>query len=444
MVGAGLAGLATAASLRAAGVSRVAVLERGADVAAFWSGHYDRLQLHSPWHDLPHDGGLRRRWRAFLRRDELVAYLQAYAKHHDLYPLLSVGQAVERVAREGDRWTVETATHRFRAPFVAVATGAQRVPHVPEIPGREVFRGEVVHSRAYRNARPYRGRRVLVVGSGNSAAEIALELAERGAAAVSLWVRAPRHFISLRGFKALAPIARWVGWDFSERMKLRYHAIDRSQPAFRRALERRDRLFRHLSLDLARFGIRKPADGPMVQMYTRGRVPVFDQGTVPLIRAGRIRVVDGNERPLVRFTPGGLQLGDREERFDAVVLATGFRAGLREFLSDAERLLAFDAGLGDHLPRTNLRCRSSVEPGLFFPGFDLTPIGGLSLGLWGWEVGQEIARLLQATRSPGPGLLEASTPRALPTPAAAQSGGMPSRSPCAARYSRTARSVSAS
>lgn len=389
VVGAGFAGLATAAALREQAVEFV-LLEQGAEVGAFWAGHYDRIRLHSPGHDLPHDGGLRARFARFLGRDDLLAYLQAYAKRHDLYAHALFGQRVRAATASRGTWTVETETHRFSATCLVVATGAQRAPVCAPIPERERFRGFVIHSRGYRNPTAYRGARVLVVGSGNSAAEIALDLSA-GGATPTLWVRGPRHFVPLAHVARLAWAWSRVPSRAREALLDRAHGIRRHSPAFRAAIARRDRLFAPWSLDLSRHGIRRPERGPLLEMYEGGRVPVYDQGTAAAIAAGRIAVVDGNERPLVAFAERGVWLGDRAEPFDGVVLATGFAPGLEQLLPDHERLVALDPAFGVRMPITDGNARSTVEPTLFFPGFDLSSIGGLGLGRWGWEVGTTIA-----------------------------------------------------
>lgn len=389
VIGAGMAGLATAAALRGAGVDFV-LLEQGPDVGAFWSGHYDRIRLHSPWHDLPHDGGLRHRFGMLLGRDDLVAYLRAYAKHHALFEHAAFGQRVLCAARGRNGWDVDTATHRFSAPYLVVATGAQRVPVRVEVPGRERFRGAVLHSRDYRNGIPFRGARVLIVGSGNSAAEIALDLAHAGAHP-ALWVRGPRHFVPLRAMARMGRVAAWLPSKLVERAKDRAHAVRRADPRFPAVLRQRDALFEAIGIDLEAYGIERPALGPMSEMYLRGRVPVYDQGTAAAIRAGRIAVIDGKQRPLVRFTASGMRLGDRDEPYEAIVLATGFHAGLAEFLAEPERLVAWDAPFRTTLPITDGNGRSAVEPTLFFPGFDLSSLGGLALGRWGFDVGRMIA-----------------------------------------------------
>ena len=90
-----------------------------------------------------------------------------------------------------------------------------------------------------------------------------------------------------------------------------------------------------------------------------------------------------------------MRFPDDEQRFDTVILATGFRHGLEEFLADSDRLLERHPDLGLVVPRFDGRCRSSVEPSLFFPGFNLTLNGGISMGLWGWEAGEQIATALR-------------------------------------------------
>ena len=391
VIGAGFAGLSLAAALRSHGIDNFTVLEQGSGVGAFWAGNYDRIRLHSPWHDLPRDGGLRKRYGMFLKRDELLEYFRAYASHHQLAPHLHFNERVRRVRRVDSRWQVETEHGSSTSWYLVVATSAFRTPVVPEIPGSDSFRGTLMHSRAYRNGVPFRGKRVLVVGSGNSAAEIALDLVESGAAEVKMWVRGPRHFLPLRTMRPVMRLLRLLGADFSNRAWDKAHRLTRVDPEFRPTIRRKDKAFSRFSQDLSRFGIRKPTDGPLTEMLVKGRVPVFDQGALPLIRKGKIKIVDGNVYPIRGFTTAGVRLGDGEHAFDAVILATGFKPGLDEFLEDHQRLVAWDEERRQFLPITDGRCRSTVEPTLFFPGFDFSATGGFGLGRWGWEVGQKIA-----------------------------------------------------
>jgi putative flavoprotein involved in K+ transport len=398
VIGAGFTGLAAGARLRRAAGVRFAILEQGTSVGHFWKGTYDRVRLHSPGHDLPHDGGLRRRWPLLLGRDELLAYFQAYADHHGLAPHLRLGTRVERVReRTGEHaWEVETDRGTLRARWLVVATSVNRVPRRESFAGLDGFGGRALHSADYRNPTTFRGRSVLVVGSGNSGAEIAVDLVDGGARSVAMWVRAPRHFLPLGPTVALYRTFHALG-QMSEKKLGATHALTRGTPAFDREVRLRDLPMTLLSADLSAHGIRKPETGPIRGIMYEHRLPVMDVGAIPRIRDGRIRVIDGNVRPIRGFTPAGVALGDREERFDEVVLATGYEPGLEQLLGDTE-LLAPRHG-HPHWPVTNGRCRSRVRPSVFFPGFDPTPLGGISLGRWGWEVGDVIASELG--RRPG-------------------------------------------
>ena len=153
------------------------VLER-AEVGAAWAARYDRLQLHTvrwlsglPGYPIPRAFG---KWPS---RERVGEYLQRYADHHRLD--VRTGIDVARVERAAEGWTVRTSSGPMAAERVVVATGQSNVPFVPKWPG--TFSGEIVHSAEYRNPSAYRGSRVLVVGSGNSGAEIAVDLAEGGA-----------------------------------------------------------------------------------------------------------------------------------------------------------------------------------------------------------------------------------------------------------------------
>lgn len=397
VIGAGFCGLGVGAALRAAGVRRFLIVEQGRGVGDFWSRTYDRLHLHSAYHDMPRDGGLRRSYPTFLARDELLDYLRRYADLHGLGPHLRFDTRVSRVARianadDGYDWEVDGGDGRMLARHVAVATAVNRVPKGPTLAGRAAFGGRVLHSAEYRNAAPFVGHAVLVVGSGNSAAEIALDLVEGGARDVAMWVRGARHFLPMKRMALLFRLSRLLGF-FDEARAAAAHGITWGTPEFERVIAARDRLVRRLSVDLSRYGIRMPERGPMAETFHAGRIATFDQGAIPKIRSGAIRVVDGNAHPLRGLAEDGVRLGDTVMPFDDVVLATGFEPRLEDFVADPE--LLGPVLQWERYPLTDGRCRSRIHPSIF-PGFDRTPLGGHSLGRWGWEVGERIAEALAA------------------------------------------------
>ena len=193
VVGAGPAGLAVAACLRRQGVEPV-VVDRGTAVGDSWRARYDRLHLHTPrvQSALP---GMRipRSFGRWVAKDDVAEYLRRYAEHHGIAPRF--GTEVLRLERSDGSWTALTGDGKVTARQVVLASGYNSTPVTPAWPGQDTFPGEVVHASLYSSPEPYRGRDVLVVGAGNTGAEIAADLAQTGAARVWLAVRTPPNVV---------------------------------------------------------------------------------------------------------------------------------------------------------------------------------------------------------------------------------------------------------
>lgn len=187
VIGAGAAGLATSHALGASGIPHL-ILERGATVGHTWTHLYDSLVLHtarrlSTLPGLDYPAGTPR----FPTRRDVVSYLAAYAAR--FRAPVETGVEISSLAGDGGAWIARAANGvTFRARTAVVATGIVANPVRPDLPGRSSYRGDVLHSVDYRRPDPWIGRRVLVVGAGNSAGEIAAELADAGAE-VTLSVR---------------------------------------------------------------------------------------------------------------------------------------------------------------------------------------------------------------------------------------------------------------
>ncbi len=187
MVGAGASGLAVAAALKRRGREPV-LLERDEAVGGTWERRYDRLHLHTvrsfsglPYHPLP------RSLPRYVSKDAYARYLSDYSTHFKLD--VRSGQPVERIRRDGAAWIVETGGGELRTHAVVVATGRHNVRTLPDWPGAGDFEGRLLHSEDYRSGREFADCRVLVVGLGNSGAEIAADLVEQDASTVSVAVR---------------------------------------------------------------------------------------------------------------------------------------------------------------------------------------------------------------------------------------------------------------
>lgn len=399
IVGAGWTGLATAAALRAYGVKSFVMLDAGPGPGAFWEGNYERIRLHTPWHGLPCDGGMALyKYPMFKPKKEVVQYLRDYHQLHGLEPYSRFFERVERVENHGPgSWQVETTAacgrHIYQCRFVSICTSKLRVPFMPEIAGQDTFQGRVLHSRAYSSGRDFLGQDVLVVGSGNSAAEICADLVECGAGSVTMLVNGPRLFIPLPRLG----VAAWWGCllgRLTEERAYEEWKLEFGSKEFEESVKKKDAVMAKMSVDLSAFGINAPDQGFSEASIKEGRIGVFDQGAIYMIRKGKIAVRKGR---LSSFTNISAVFDDGTSlAVDSVVLATGFQPKLEEFLAEPHRFLETgQEGKGCALfptPRTDSRCRSSVDSSLFFVGFDVAVNAGLSMGFWGWNCGFLIAR----------------------------------------------------
>ncbi|HLK94097.1 MAG TPA: NAD(P)/FAD-dependent oxidoreductase [Polyangia bacterium] len=365
IIGAGPAGLATAGCLKQRGIGAL-VLEAGPALGVSWRNHYDRLHLHtvkeqSHLPGLPFGDELPR----YVSRADFVAYLEAYAARFEIVP--RTGEAVRRVASAGDgSFVVESAGGVHRARAVVVAAGFSRSPNPERLPQQEMFRGALLHSAAYRNGAPFAGQRVLVVGAGNTGAEIALDLVEHGAAP-TLAVRAPINVVP-RDFLG---------------MPIQLTTI-RLQRAPLKLADGVGRLAAWLAFgNLARLGFPRAAMGPVSSIVKRRRIPLIDVGTIAAVKRGRIAVKPG----VARLTEAGAVFADESAAdFDAVVLATGFRPALEDFLG-------VPGVLGeDGVPR-GWRGGGAC-PNLFFVGYEIVASGHLrQIALRAEAVAAALARL---------------------------------------------------
>jgi putative flavoprotein involved in K+ transport len=366
VVGAGPAGLASAAALQRAG-RRVVVLERG-EVGAAWRTRYDRLHLHTVrWLSGLPGWGIPREFGKWPSRDGVVEYLQRYADRHELE--VRTDTAAERIDGGAGVWTVSTTAGPLDAERVVVATGYSNAPFLPEWASGS--RVPVVHSADYRNPLPYAGRRVLVVGTGNSGAEIAVDLAEGGAADVLLAVRTPPSIVRR---DTLGVPSQLLGIATG---RLPVPVVDRIAAGMRR-----------LSIpDLTPLGLPAPRR-PYSDFLRRRVIPILDVGIVAAVREGRVRVVAAVEA----LEDGTAVLADGARvEVDAVVAATGYRTGLEPLVGHL--------GLLDERgePVVHGAAEHPDAPGLHFVGYTVT-LGG-AFRLIGIQA-KQLARAVAAAEAP--------------------------------------------
>ncbi|MFD7441783.1 flavin-containing monooxygenase [Streptomyces sp. NPDC059909] len=349
VVGAGPGGLAVAAALRERGV-RAVVLEKSESVGASWRGHYDRLHLHTtrrlsglPGLPIP------RRFGRWVSRDNVVHYLEKYAEFHELE--LVTGVEVSRIEPDGSDWVLHASGgRRLTGRAVVVATGFNHTPRLPDWPGLVTYAGEVLHASAYRNPAPYAGKDVLVVGVGNTGAEIAVDLVEGGAARVRLAVRTAPHIVR----------RSTAGWPAQ-----RTGILVRRLPV--RLVDAAGGLLGRISVpDLSAQGLPRPDTG-LYSRVLQGAIPVQDVGLIDAVRAGRVEVVAAVET----FDDSKVALADGSHLTpDAVIAATGYTRGLEPLVGHL--------GVLDDRGRPVVHGARTPEqaPGLYFTGFT-NPISGM-------------------------------------------------------------------
>ncbi|MEE1807439.1 flavin-containing monooxygenase [Streptomyces sp. BE133] len=368
VIGGGPGGLAAAAALREQGV-RAVVLEKSENVGASWRHHYDRLHLHTTrrWSALP-GLAMPRRFGRWVARDDVVRYLEKYVEHHRLEVV--TGVEVSRIDRapDGTGWQLSATGGRIlTGRAVIVATGYNHTPRIPDWSGRDTFTGDLVHACGYRNPAPYAGRDVLVVGIGNTGAEIAADLVEGGASQVRIAVRTVPHIVrrSTAGWPAQAT-----------------GILVRRLPV--RLVDAAGGLMARIAVpDLAGQGLPRPDTG----LYSRvkdGAIPVQDVGLIDAVKSGRVvpvAAVESFDKDVVVLADG-----DRITP-DAVIAATGYRRALE--------------GLVGHLGVLDARGRPVVHggrtpkqaPGLYFTGFT-NPISGMfrEMALDAQKIAKKLAR----------------------------------------------------
>ncbi|XP_051229349.1 probable indole-3-pyruvate monooxygenase YUCCA10 [Lolium perenne] len=322
IVGAGPAGLATAACLTQLSIPYV-IVEREDCSASLWRNRaYDRLKLHlaKEFCELPHmsypaDAP------TYIPKALFVKYIDDYIECFNIQPKYLTSVESSTYDSEKKVWSIvahdmaECKRINFTAKFLVVASGENSAENIPVIPGLQNFPGETIHSSRYKAGKSFSGKSVLVIGSGNSGMEIAYDLATHGVN-TSIVVRSPIHVMTKELIRLGMTLAHHLPLNLVDKLLVMGAKF--------------------MFGDLSRHGITMPNMGPMMLKSKTGRSAVIDVGTVGLIKKGIIQVqgsiseIMGN---IVKF-----QRGD-EISFDAIVFATGYKSTANMWLKNGEGML---------------------------------------------------------------------------------------------------------
>lgn len=366
IIGASAAGLACARCLEEKGLSPI-ILEQYPHVAHPWRNHYQRLHLHTPKGNssLPYFR-MPASYPKYPSRQQVVDYLDEYANTLKTQPLFN--QKVSSVVHSDDGWNIATSEKNYVAANVIIATGNTRKPVWPTWEGMENYSGELIHISSYVNGRPYKGKKVLIIGFGNSACEIAICLHEHGAfpyMSVRSGVNViPRDIFGIP-IASVGVVESFLPSTFADFL---------NEP-----------FINFFVGDINKFGLKKLPYGAMTQIEKERRPPVIDVGTMKLIKARAVKVLPG----ISKFTEKGVLLEDgRREDFDVVFLGTGYIPAVNDFLNDTDLVL-------DKNGCPKVSGRQTISKGLYFCGFKIVAGGALrEIATEAKKIAAEIAGLI--------------------------------------------------
>ncbi|EPS72220.1 hypothetical protein M569_02528 [Genlisea aurea] len=372
IVGAGPSGLAVAAGLKRHGVPFV-ILERSNCIASLWQNRtYDRLKLHLPKQfcqlpqlDFPAD------YPEYPSKRQFVQYLEAYARNFDINPHFNEcvqSAAYDEVCRV---WRVRSVRSHgegeaveYICQWLVVATGENAEAVVPEIQGLEDFDGEVIHACDYKSGESLRGKRVLVVGCGNSGMEIALDL-YNNQAHPAMVVRSSVHVLPREVLgKSTFALAVWM------LRLLPLWVVDKILLTLSWLIIGR----------LENYGIKRPSMGPLELKNAQGKTPVLDIGALEKIKSREIRIVPG----IRKLSAGVVELVNGEKlKIEGVILATGYKSNVPAWLDGGSELFSENG-----VPK---RAWWKGEYGLYAAGFTRRGLSGASADAV--RISEDIARI---------------------------------------------------
>ena len=399
VVGGGQAGLSIAARLTQLQVDTL-IVDREARVGDNWRNRYHALTLHNqvqvnhlPYMPFPPN------WPTYIPKDKLANWFETYVESMELNYWTGTEFLGGSYDEKEQRWTVtlrrDGATRAMRPRHVVMATGVSGIPSIPDISSLKDFAGTVLHSTQYQDGEAWKGKRALVIGTGNSGHDIAQDLASSGAQ-VTVVQRSPTLVVNIEPSAQLA-YALYDEGPPTEDCDL----IATSMPF---ALARKS----HIALTAQGKTLDKPlldgletkgfkldfgddGSGWQFKYLTRGGGYYFNVGCSDMIAAGQIALKQYDD--IAEFTRGGVRLRDGESiAADLVVLATGYKGQehlVRKLFGDAiaERVGPI-WGFDDQQELRNMYVRTP-QPGLWFIAGSLAQCRiysrYLALQIRGWE-----------------------------------------------------------
>ncbi|XP_047323333.1 probable indole-3-pyruvate monooxygenase YUCCA4 [Impatiens glandulifera] len=318
IIGAGPSGLAVSACLKNIGIPTL-ILERDDCIASLWKKKtYDRLKLHLPkkFCQLPFLN-FPKTFPKYPTKKQFISYLESYATHFSISPKFNQEVQNAEFDSKFGVWRVKTQDSEYVSRWLIVAAGENAEPAVPDIQGIENFEGNVIHTSGYSSGLDFKGKRILVVGCGNSGMEVSLDLC-RFNAIPHMVVRntvhvLPREMFGFSTFGIAMTILKWLPIRIVDKFLL---------------------LMSNVILgNTERLGLKRPKTGPLELKNATGKTPVLDVGALSHIKSGKIKVMEG----VREITRNGAKFVDGQEReFDSIIFATGYKSNVLCWLKGSD------------------------------------------------------------------------------------------------------------
>ncbi|KAK2418666.1 indole-3-pyruvate monooxygenase [Trifolium repens] len=326
VVGAGPSGLSVAATLTNQSIPYI-ILERENCFASLWKKYsYDRLHLHlkKQFCELPHKP-FPPSFPSYISKEKFLQYLDDYVSHFKINPLYHRTVESAEYDEGSEKWKVKAMNkdsgevEEYDGNFLVVASGETSDPFVPEIEGLKSFPGKVIHSTGFKNGKEFKDENVLVVGSGNSGMEIALDLINNGAK-TSIVVRSPVHFLS-RGILNLGLfLMKYLSMEMVDSVMVM--------------------LSKMVYGDVTNYGVNRPNEGPFYMKVKYGKYPIVDVGTYPKIKSRELKVLPAE----IECVNGKdvLFKNSQLHSYDSIIFCTGFKRSTHKWLKGDDYLLNED------------------------------------------------------------------------------------------------------
>ncbi|WP_375412677.1 flavin-containing monooxygenase [uncultured Bradyrhizobium sp.] len=376
VVGGGQAGLTIAARCRQLQIDAL-IVDRGARIGDNWRNRYHALTLHNqvqvnhlPYMPFPPN------WPTYIPKDKLANWFEAYVESMELNYWTSTELVSGAWDQEKQRWSValrrSDGTARTLHPkHVVLATGVSGIPNLPEIPSLKNFSGTILHSSQYDDGENWKGRRALVIGTGNSGHDIAQDLYSSGVE-VTLVQRSPTLVTNIEPSAQLAYEAYNQGTLEDNDLIATSMPLSLARKSHQSITDRSKELDKDLLDGLRAKGFKldygEDGTGWQFKYLTRGGGYYFNVGCSDLVVSGEIKLAQFSD--IDGFVAEGARMKDGETLpADLVVLATGYKGQqhlVRKLFGDevAERVGPI-WNFGDNQELRNMYTRTA-QPGLWF------------------------------------------------------------------------------